>query len=148
MKWLAAFCLLGIQLAASGATYEERAVASVLMGEAWSEGARGMTAVAEVIHQRSVEKHQTPLQVISVHRAFSCVNGTTLDALVQKFNPQPDYQKALRIAQTLCENPARLPGLANAANHYTRVNERPYWAKGQRPVAIIGAHAFYKLRQY
>ena len=79
-------------------TYEEQSVAAVLMGEAWSDGSRGMTAVAEVIHQRAVEKHQTPLEVISVHRgkvhAFSCLNHTTMNHLIDKFSHEPDYQRA------------------------------------------------------
>jgi spore germination cell wall hydrolase CwlJ-like protein len=122
------------------------------MGEAWSEGAQGMTAVAEVIHQRAVDKGRTPLETILSHRgpyhAFSSLNGTTLDGLILKFSPQPDFQKALQIAQTACEAPARLPGLAKFANHFTRATERPYWAKGYRPVAIIGQHAFYRLARY
>jgi len=153
MKWLLTYFICGLPMTMMAATtYEERAVASVLMGEAWSEGARGMTAVGEVIHQRSVDKKQTPLEVISAHigkvHAFSCLNGTTVDKLIEKFSIQPDYQRALRIAQEVCETPALLPGLANSADHYTRVQERPYWARGHKPVAIIGSHAFYKLARY
>jgi N-acetylmuramoyl-L-alanine amidase len=152
MKWLLTFCLCGLHLTARGMTYEERAVAAVLMGEAWSEGVQGMTAVAEVIHQRVVEKGQAPLQIISAHRgpihAFSCLNGKTLDSLISKFSQQPDYQGALQLAETTCQNPDRLPDLSKFANHFTRTTERPYWAKGQRPVAVIGRHAFYRLERY
>ena len=149
MKWLLTVCMWSLTFTTTGATYEERAVASVLMGEAWSDGFRGMTAVAEVIHQRSLEKGKSPLQVISAHRrrvhAFSCLNGTTLDRLIQKFARQPDFKGARRLAETVCQSPSSLPGLSKAANHYTRANETPYWARGTRPVAIIGSHAFYKL---
>jgi spore germination cell wall hydrolase CwlJ-like protein len=33
------------------------------------------------------------------------------------------------------------------ANHYhaTWMKKKPYWAKGQKPVKVIGQHAFYKL---
>jgi spore germination cell wall hydrolase CwlJ-like protein len=152
MKWLLTFCLWGLHWTALAATYEERAVAAVLMGEAWSEGGRGMTAITEVIHQRSVEKGEAPLQVISAHRgrfhAFSCLNGTTIDGLIQKFSREADYQRALQIAQITCQTPDRLPGLVKSANHFTRNTERPYWARGKRPVAIIGRHAFYHLEHY
>ncbi len=152
MKWLMAYFLCGLPLTVLGSTYEERAVASVLMGEAWCEGAPGMTAVAEVIHQRTVDKKQTPLQIITVHHgkvhAFSCLNGTTVDNLIDKFSVQPAYACALHIAQVLCEVPAALPGIANSADHFTRVDERPYWARGKRPVAIIAQHAYYKLKHY
>ena len=152
MKWLMAYFLWGLPLTLSAATYQEKAVASVLMGEARREGAPGMTAVADVIRQRTLDKKQTPLQVISVHRgkvhAFSCLNGTTIDHLIDKFAVQPSYPCALHIAQVLCEAPASLPAIANAADHFTRIDERPYWARGKRPVAIIGEHAFYKLIHY
>lgn len=152
MKWLFALCLYAAVPAAFGVTYEERAVASVLMGEAWCDGTPGMTAVAEVIHTRSVEKKEAPLQIISTHRgrvhAFSCLNGTTMDKLIEKFSQQPDYAKALQLAEITCRAPARLPDLVGPATHYTRVSERPYWARGHRPVAIIGNHAFYRLSQY
>jgi spore germination cell wall hydrolase CwlJ-like protein len=135
-----------------GQTHEEQAVAAVLMGESSSEGVRGMTAVAEVIHQRAIEKGQTPMQVVTARRggihAFSCVNGTTLDRLIRKFSREPDYQHALQIAQAVCESPERLPGLTMSANHFTRASERPYWAQGIRPAAVIGRHAFYRLDHY
>lgn len=152
MKRLITICLCALHGSALAATYEERGVAAVLMGEAWSEGSQGMTAVAEVIHQRAVDKGKTPLQTILAHRgqyhAFSSLNGTSLDRLIEKFTPQPDFQKALRIAEMACETPAQLPGLSKAADHFTRSSERPYWARGHRPVAVIGQHAFYKLAQY
>jgi N-acetylmuramoyl-L-alanine amidase len=152
MKFLLTFCLWSFLLTARGVTYEERGVAAVLMGEAWSEGVQGMTAVAEVIHQRSVEKGKAPLQIISANRgrihAFSSLNGTTLDRLIDKFSQEPDYQKALQVAQMTCETPGLLPGLTNSANHYTKATERPYWARGHRPVAVIGRHAFYRLDHY
>jgi spore germination cell wall hydrolase CwlJ-like protein len=152
MKWFLTFCLCGLPLAAPTQTYQEKAVAAVLMGEAWSEGAKGMAAVAEVIHQRAMEKGRTPLQVVAAYRgrihAFSCINGTSLDRLIRKFSREPDYQQALRLAETVCQFPDRLPGVAMSANHYTRVTERPVWAKGKRPVAVIGRHAFYRLKHY
>ena len=142
----------GISLIATAQSQEEQAVAAVLMGEAWSEGVTGMTAVAEVIHQRSKDKKWTPFQVITAHRgrvhAFSCLNGTTVDQLVMKFKAQPDYEKALQIAKTACQRPEQLPGLAKTADHYSRVEEQPYWAKGHEPVVVIGRHAFYKLKKY
>ncbi len=152
MKRMLTLCLCGLALASRGQPYQQRAVAAVLMGEARSEGVRGMTAVAEVIHQRAVEKGRTPLQVVSARRgrihAFSCVNGTTLDRLIRRFSRQPVYQEALQLAQEVCEDPERLPGITMGANHFTRATERPYWAKGSQPVAVIGQHAFYRLDHY
>ena len=152
MKRLLTFLLCSLPLAVLGQTYEEEAVAAVLMGEAWSEGMRGMTAVADVIHQRAVEKGWTPLRVVAAHRgrvhAFSCVNGTSLDRLIEKFSPEPDFRAALQLARLVCQAPDRLPCLVGPANHYTRATERPYWARGRQPVALIGQQAFYRLNHY
>ncbi|HEX5223449.1 MAG TPA: cell wall hydrolase [Verrucomicrobiae bacterium] len=150
MDLLIALC--GFALVANAQTYEEAAVATILMGEAWSEGQQGMIAVAEVIHQRAQQKGWTALRVVTAHRgrihAFSCLNGTTMDKLIAKFKPEPDYQKALQIAKMACQTPRQLPGITKEANHYSRVEERPYWAKGHEPVVIIGRHAFYKLKHF
>ena len=153
MRWFLTLSLMIVPMTFWGQTYQQQAVAAVLMGEAWSEGAQGMTAVAEVIHQRAVEKQWTPLRVVAAARgkvhAFSCVNGTTIDRLIQKFSQEPSYQLALQIAQTTClDPPAGSPGMTKFATHYTLATERPYWARDQRPVAIIGRHAFYKLKNY
>ena len=152
MKQLLTLLLCGLPLAVMAQTYSEEAVAAVLMGEAWSEGIRGMTAVADVIRQRAREKDCTPLQVVEFHRgrvhAFSCLNGTTLDQLIEKFRSEPDFQQALRLAQIVCRTPDRLPGLVGTANHYTRATERPLWVQGRRPLTTIGKHAFYRLNHY
>jgi spore germination cell wall hydrolase CwlJ-like protein len=152
INWVFASCLFGLPLAANCHTYEEKAVAAVLMGEAWSEGIQGMTAVAEVIHQRSLDKKKTPLQVVMARggrvHAFSCLNGTTMGALITRYSRKADYDKALEIAQAVCEEPDKLPGLTQAANHFTLATEQPYWAYGKQPVVIIGQHAFYKLKSY
>jgi len=152
MKQLLTFLLCGLSLTIMAQTFSEEAVAAVLMGEAWSEGIPGMTAVADVIRQRAMEKDRTPLQVVEFHRgrvhAFSCLNGTTLNRLIEKFRSKPDFQQALRLARMVCRTPDQLPGLVGSANHYTRTTERPVWAEGRRPVAVIGNHAFYRLNHY
>lgn len=153
--WCVCLCLcLGFGLAPSawGATYQERAVAAILMGEAWSEGVPGMTAVAEVIHERAVEKGWTPLRVVTSHgrriHAFSCLNGTTINRLIRKFDRKPDFHKALQIAHEVCATPGQLPNTTRDATHFTLVTEHPYWSKGHRPVAVIGHHAFYRLKHF
>jgi len=130
-------------------SYQEKIVAAVLVAEASSEGVRGMMAVAEVIGQRAKDKGKTPLQVVTSgtgqRRAFSCLNGTTPEKLLQHWSKDANYDKALKIALILTRQPERLGGLTNRATHYTRRQEKPYWAKGKKPVAVIGQHAFYRL---
>ncbi len=126
--------------------FEEKAVAAVIVAEAGNQGERGMTAVGEVIHQRKKESGISILEVLKKRRAFSCLNETTLDALVRKFEGTEEFMVALRIAEKVCRRPEQLPGITHRANHFTRTDEKPYWARGKIPVAVIGQHSFYRLR--
>lgn len=137
-------------LSASAQTYEEKVVAAVLVGEAGSEGHRGMSAVAEVIHRRAALTGKTPFQVVTqgkrTHRAFSCMNNLTPPALVQKFRDAPTYGYALAVALQVTREPQKLTMMTHDATHFTRKEERPYWSRGHAPVAVIGSHAFYRLK--
>jgi spore germination cell wall hydrolase CwlJ-like protein len=146
---LLALCLLAGHVGRAH-TYQEKAVAAVLMGEAWGEGTTGMIAVGEVVRERSVRLNRTPLKVVTARgrgvHAFSCLNGTNIDALIRKFAKVSDYQTALEIARTVCRTPEQLPGITQGATHFVLATEQPYWAEGHEPVVVIGAHAFYRLR--
>lgn len=130
-------------------SYQERAVAAVIMGEAWGQGKTGMVAVGEVICERSMRLGRTPYRVVTVGRkgvhAFSCLNGTTMDALIRKFSSKREYRVALEVARLVCREPERLPGVTRGATHFCLANQTPRWAEGERPVVVIGAHAFYRL---
>jgi len=132
--------------------YQEKIVAAVLVAEASSEGVRGMEAVAEVIGQRAKDKGKTPLQVVTSgtqkYRAFSCLNGTTPEKLHRHWSKDANYDEALKIAAVLTRQPERLGSRTKQATHYTQKWEKPYWAKGKKPVAVIGHHAFYRLDAY
>jgi len=56
MKWLLTLCLCDAVFRVRAQPYQEHAVAAVLMGEAWSEGVRGMATVADVIRIGPKEK--------------------------------------------------------------------------------------------
>lgn len=143
-SWTAVY----IAIASSGAHAamdDETAVVAVLCAEAGNQGERGMTAVAEVIHQRAVDGRKSILTVLTKRKAFSCLNGTSLENLDLKFRRAPEYAAALRIAKIACRHPEKLPGLARGANHFTHKREKPWWAKGRKPVVIIGDHAFFRL---
>lgn len=127
------------------ATYGQKIVAAVLMAEAWSEGETGMTAVAEVIRNRADAAQQSPLAIVTAPGQFSCLSHTTSEALYRKYSNLPEFTTALKLAGFIYNEPARLPGYSRGANHYTRTDERPYWARGEKPVAVIGAHSFYRL---
>ena len=118
-------------------------MAAVLLGEAANQGQQGMIAVAEVIDTRCTQKHSMPYQVVTKRRAFACLDHTTPERLVRKWQGNAYYPWALQLAQL-----RSLPGIAHGATHFTRSNEKPSWALKNKPVAVIGRHAFYRLAQY
>jgi hypothetical protein len=66
--------------------------------------------------------------------------------LIVRFEKMPLYQEALRIARTVIQTPAELPGLAAGADHFERIGAPiPHWARGREPVAVVGGHQFWLL---
>ena len=126
------------------ATYGQKVVAAVLLAEARGEGETGMMAVAEVIRHRADQKGVSMLAVVHAG-AFSSLNGTTRDKLLRRFEHHPLFPEALRIARLAYNEPQKLRNLSHSATHFTDKDERPYWAEGHTPVAVIGNHTFYRL---
>lgn len=121
----------------------DHTVALTLLAEARGEGERGMAAVACVIRQRAEERGLSFNQVCLQKWQFSCWNGKQIKDLKHLLKePQAKY------ALWLEANMDKLkPEALGHANHYhaTWMKKLPYWAKGEKPVKIVGQHAFYKL---
>jgi len=116
-------------------THETKIIAITILAEARGEGHGGMYAVAAVIAQRAFEGKRTP--------KFSCWNGKSLKSLEHLLKvPQADY--ALALAKNIKLLSRDYVGFANHY-HATWMKKKPYWAKGKKPVKVIGQHAFYKL---
>lgn len=130
----------------SAATYGQKVVAAVLLAEARGEGHQGMQAVAEVIRRRADARGVSMLAVIKPG-AFSSLDGTSRDKLVQRFAEHPLFPEALEIARMAYNEPNKLRNITRGADHFTHRREKPYWAAGHQPVATIGDHAFYRLNQ-
>lgn len=131
----------------NAATYGQEVVAAVLLAEARGEGEKGMLAVAEVIRTRADEKGVSMLAIIKPV-IFSSLNGTNRDALLKKYRYHPMFDDALKIARTAYNEPHLLTNVTRNATHFAVKTEAPYWARGKRPVATIGNHAFYRLARY
>ena len=124
-------------------TRETKIIAITILAEARGEGEAGMYAVAAVIAQRSFERKRTPSAVCLKKWQFSCWNGKTLKNLEHLLKvPQAKY--ALALARNIKLLSRDFVGFANHY-HATWMKKKPYWAKGQKPVKVIGQHAFYKL---
>jgi spore germination cell wall hydrolase CwlJ-like protein len=128
------------------ASFEERLIAAVLMAEARGDGVTGMTAVGEVIANRARKRQMPPGLVVQEGRQFSPLNRAKPHELIRRYEKMPLYREALRIAATVIETPARLPGLAAGADHFEHIRAPvPRWARGRRPVAVVGGQRFWLL---
>jgi spore germination cell wall hydrolase CwlJ-like protein len=128
------------------ASFDERLVAAVLMAEARGEGNVGMTAVGEVIANRARKRQKHPGVVVQEAYQFSPLNRTKPHELVSRYEKMPLYRQALRIANTVIQTPAKLPGLTAGADHFDDLRApTPRWARGRRPVAVVGGHRFWLL---
>ena len=124
-------------------TRETKIVAITILAEARGEGQGGMYAVGAVIAQRAFEKKRTPTEVCLKPYQFSCWNGKQLKNLEHLLKvPQGKY--ALALAKNIKLLSRDYVGYANHY-HATWMKKKPYWAKGEKPVKVIGQHAFYKL---
>jgi hypothetical protein len=142
-----AWVLLVLLTALCGAaSFEERLIAAVLMAEARGEGIVGMTAVGEVIANRARNRQIPPGLVVRQAYQFSPLNRAKPHELVARYERMPLYREALRIANTVMQAPAELPGLTAGADHFEDIRAPiPLWARGRRPVAVVGGHRFWLL---
>jgi len=124
-------------------TNETKIVAITILAEARGEGEKGMYAVGAVIAQRAFERKRTPTEVCLKRWQFSCWNGKKLKDL-EHLLKLPEAKYALLVARSVKQLSRDFVGYANHY-HATWMKKLPYWAKGQKPVKVIGQHAFYKL---
>jgi spore germination cell wall hydrolase CwlJ-like protein len=134
MKTIALYVLLISQsitalVASSELTKEQKVVAITILAEARGEGDKGMGAVAAVIAQRAIEQ-------------FSCWNGKKISDLDHLLNV-PQAKMAIYLAKNM--HRIDRAKIGNANHYYADYIKAPYWAKGEKPVAKIGRHIFYKL---
>ena len=135
--------LQSISTMASAITNEQKIVEITLLAEARGEGNDGMCSVCAVIQQLAIERKQTARQVCLAKWQFSCWNGKSLKDLEHLLD-LPQAKMAIYFAKNVNSMNRALVGYSNHYNA-TWMKKRPYWAKGQKPVKVIGQHAFYKL---
>ena len=121
---------------------EAKIIAITILAEARGEGEKGMYAVGAVIAQRAFEGKRTPSEVCLKKWQFSCWNGKGVKDLAHLLKtPQAKY--ALLIAKNINNLSREFVGHAN--HYHNNKIKPPYWAKGKKPVKVIGNHIFYKL---
>ena len=124
-------------------TAEILVIALTILGEARGEGFEGMAGVASVIQTRTIERKQTATQVCLAPKQCSFWNGGVSEAKKQELLKNPQANNAIRLAKLVAEK--RMPDVVNGANHYHTFQVSPKWSKGEKTVAIIRNHKFYRL---
>ncbi|MCX6892422.1 MAG: cell wall hydrolase [Verrucomicrobiota bacterium] len=146
-----ACCVSGLALLLAApcgaASFDQRLIAAVLMAEARGDGIVGMTAVGEVIANRARKRQLSPVLIVQQTFQFSPLNRLRPHQLISRYEKLPLYRHALQIASTVIEAPEALPGLTAGADHFEQIGAPiPRWARGRKPVAIIGGHRFWVLK--
>lgn len=118
-------------------------------GEARGEGAQGMQAVLNVVHNRVAKPGWWGRDVISVCRApsqFSCwrTQDPNRTKLLTVTAENPQFHEALLLAFQM--ELGQLPDLTDGADHYFDCRTPPpFWARGRFYRKTIGHHAFYRV---
>ena len=123
-------------------TDEQQVLALTLLAEARGEGVQGMEAVAMVVKQRMVNRSQTAKQVCLAPKQFSAWNGRSKSDLEYLWR-SPAASDAVGVVRRFSQLD---PAVIDYADHYCTVKITPYWALNQQPVAVIGNHKFYRLK--
>ena len=130
-------------------------LARTLWGEARGEGGEGLKAVACVVLNRvkiAEEKGKfwwgnNIIQVCQKPYQFSCWNRS--DPNFRKLQEVDErnihFATCLRIARRAVAGTLKDNTLG--ATHYHADSIKPYWTRGETPVATIGNHIFYRLTE-
>ena len=130
--WLVSICTAPAQ------TSSEIVTATIILeaGGEYSEGA--MSAVYEVIANRSAKRQLTLSEVCLQPSQFSCWGGKEVAAQIAKAKSHPRWGEAFLITLYPQTN------YTNGADHYHADHIDPYWNKHMEIAAVIGRHIFYK----
>ena len=126
-----------------GLNREEKIIAITILAEARGEGEKGMYAVAAVIAQRAFERKRTPSEICLKPYQFSCWNGYKKVKDLEHLLKVPQAKYAILIAKNIKLLSREFVGYAN--HYHNNKIKKTYWAKGKKPVKVIGNHIFYKL---
>ncbi len=145
----------GARDAAAHAYYKELEIdtlARTIWGEARGEGSAGMQAVAAVVLNRvgiSEEKGgywwgNNIIQVCQKPYQFSCWNRSdpNFRKVLDVCEEDLYFATAMRIARRAVAGVLQDP--VCGATHYHAAGASPYWSKGEKPLAVIGKHIFFR----
>lgn len=130
---------------------EVQLLARTIYGEARGEykkyGRKALEAVGLVIRNRTIQRKQTITKVCLQPYQFSCwnENDPNRKKIVEVSTNDSVFLVCLDVADKILTGITK--DFIGGANHYysDTMKEPPYWATGQKPVAKVGHHIFFKL---
>lgn len=132
---------------------ETDVLARTLWGEARGEGTAGLHAVANVVLNRVAVAERKGgfwwgnniIQICQKPYQFSCWNRS--DPNFRKLQAVDGANLYFATAQRIARRAIAglLEDITHGADHYHAAGITPFWAKGEKPVAVIGSHIFYKM---
>tara|TARA_B100000676_G_scaffold313396_1_gene394261 strand:- start:4595 stop:5062 length:468 start_codon:yes stop_codon:yes gene_type:complete len=131
----------------------ERICALTLLAEARGEGKVGLFAVACVVQRRVWERGISPDQVCLEKWQFSPWNTTDIfgnhrfkkETELNYLWDSKEKTYARHLARCLNNKNIILKDITNKSNHFHAIGQKPDYLKNNKPVKIIGNHAFYRL---
>lgn len=129
--------------------YDRLVVASTLILEAASEGAEGMQAVLNVIHNRADGDLDRVMGVVSKPKQFTALNSATnaprpdYGPIIERATSDALFSEAYALVQQM--ERGELVDITDGADHYHADHgETPYWTADMHLTKKIGSHTFYR----
>ena len=102
---------------------------------------KGMALVWEVIWRRAELRKQSPLEVVTARKQFSCLNNMKPGKAIEIAQRHPAWRHAWGITGA----PPVTRWTGGATHYYSTAIPAPYWATPETRTAKIGNHIFHKL---
>ena len=140
-----------LNLAGKSRAKAEKCLANAVYFESRNEPVRGQIGVAQVVMNR-VFSGFYPNDVCNVvyqnaHRHLACQFTFACDGIPDVVNDEESWARAKRVANAVLDGKVWLPQIGKAT-HYHANYVHPYWVRSMRKMSRIGAHIFYRPRQW
>ena len=121
-----------------------RCLAQAVYFESRGEPFSGQIAVAQVVHNRVVEKEMTYCQIVfeGSERRNACQFSFACDGKSDKAADNQAWQRAIMVASLVKDGNMR--DLSGEATFYHATYVSPAWSKSLKQTASIGNHIFYR----
>ena len=139
-----------VEIASARLAAESQCLAEAMYYEARGEGVDGQKAVAEVVLQRTRNRHYGNTVCSVVYEGIEpgrldCQFSFACDGSRERAKEEPIWQETKLMAEKIMTGQTKLGGLTGQAVAYHNVDVTPFWSANMYRTAQIGNHVFYRL---